>query len=127
MLVDDTFAHSDIAFSSPADSARTRPNLKVQDGCGNRCSFCVIPQTRGGSRSVPLARVLAEVTRFVEAGGQEMVLSGINLGRWGRDLLPQQRFEDLVSAILVQTDLPRLRISSVEPMDWTDGLLALFT
>ena len=125
-LVDDTFAHSNIAFFGLYEQGRTRPNLKVQDGCGNRCSFCVIPQTRGGSRSVPLARVLEDVRRFVDTGGQEMVLSGINLGRWGRDLQPQQRFEDLVAAILAQTQLPRLRISSVEPMDWTDGLLGLF-
>ena len=129
-LVDDTFAHSEIAFAAPFESesqGRTRPNLKIQDGCGNRCSFCVIPQTRGGSRSVPLTRVLGDVRRFVDMGGQEMVLSGINLGRWGRDLQPQQRFEDLVEAILAQTALPRLRISSVEPMDWSDGLLALFS
>ena len=129
ILVDDTFAHSDIAVTAPLEpspSTRTRPNLKIQDGCGNRCSFCVIPQTRGGSRSIPMTRVLEDVCRFVDGGGQEMVLSGINLGRWGRDLQPQQRFEDLVEAILLQTKLPRLRISSVEPMDWTDRLIELF-
>ena len=59
-------------------------------------------------------------------GGTELVLSGINLGRWGRDLKPQRTLEELVSAILLQTALPRLRLSSIEPMDWTPELLALF-
>ncbi len=60
------------------------------------------------------------------AGGTELVLSGINLGRWGRDLKPERTLEELVSAILSHTALPRLRLSSIEPMDWTPQLLALF-
>ena len=131
VLVDDRFAHANLAAEDLAASGDTRPNLKVQDGCGNRCSFCIIPTTRGGSRSVPLDTVLERVWRFVEAGGKELVLSGINLGRWGRDLAssnPKQpaRFENLVAAILGRTKLPRLRISSVEPMDWSADLLALY-
>ncbi len=131
VLADDAFGHAEIAAFNWSDKAmgqHTRPSLKVQDGCGNRCSFCVIPQTRGGSRSIPLERVLNQVRSFVEAEGQEMVLSGINLGRWGRDLagIQARRFEELVAAVLETTSLPRLRISSVEPMDWTGGLLALF-
>ena len=69
-----------------AANERTRPNLKVQDGCDNRCSFCVIPYVRGQSRSLPMERVIAEVRTLVEAGYREVVISGINLGRWGRDL-----------------------------------------
>ncbi len=125
-LVDDAFAHSEIAFAGHHAHGQTRPNLKVQDGCGNRCSFCVIPQTRGGSRSVPPTRVIEQARRFVDEGGQELVLSGINLGRWGRDLELKLRIEDLVETLLRETDLPRLRISSVEPMDWSDRLLDLF-
>jgi threonylcarbamoyladenosine tRNA methylthiotransferase MtaB len=98
----------------------------VQDGCGNRCSFCIIPTTRGHSRSLSLDACLESVRAFADAGGTEMVLSGINLGRWGRDLQPQRTLEELVSEILTQTALPRLRLSSVEPMDWTPQLLALF-
>ena len=139
-LADETFAHSELALAGPdAVTGQTRPNLKVQDGCGNRCSFCVIPQTRGGSRSVPASRILDSVRAFAVNGGQEMVLSGINLGRWGRDLAAARisqkpgRFEEpecleeLVEAILLQTDLPRLRISSVEPMDWSEHLIELFS
>ena len=98
----------------------------MQDGCGNRCSFCIIPATRGHSRSLSLETCLRNVQDFVAAGGTELVLSGINLGRWGRDLTPQRTLEELVGAILLQTALPRLRLSSIEPMDWTPGLLALF-
>ena len=126
VLADDLFAHANLAGNDLNASADTRPNLKVQDGCGNRCSFCIIPTTRGSSRSVPLDTVLDRVHRFVAGGGNELVLSGINLGRWGRDFDPPQRLEDLVAAILMQTSLPRLRISSVEPMDWSRELVALY-
>ncbi len=128
VFVDETFAHANLATLPFAENAnQTRPNLKVQDGCANRCSFCIIPETRGPSRSVSLATCLASVERFVKSGGQELVLSGINLGRWGRDLRPAWRFVDLVAAILEKTALSRLRLSSIEPMDWTAELLALFT
>jgi threonylcarbamoyladenosine tRNA methylthiotransferase MtaB len=103
---------------------RTRPNLKVQDGCSNRCSFCIIPSVRGRSRSAPLASVLQQV-RDLAARYCEVVLSGINLGRWGRDLPGGLRFVDLLRAILDQTPVRRLRISSVEPMDWSQDLLQL--
>jgi threonylcarbamoyladenosine tRNA methylthiotransferase MtaB len=127
ILHDDAFAHTELATLPFApDAHQTRPNLKVQDGCGNRCSFCIIPTTRGHSRSVPLATCLDNVRRFVDNDGKELVLSGINLGRWGRDLQPAQRFEDLVAAILTETSLPRLRLSSIEPMDWSPDLLALY-
>jgi threonylcarbamoyladenosine tRNA methylthiotransferase MtaB len=128
IFVDENFAHADLATLPFAEDAeQTRPNLKVQDGCANRCSFCIIPETRGASRSVSLEACLVSVRRFVERGGQELVLSGINLGRWGRDLTPAMRFVDLVGAILERTVLPRLRLSSIEPMDWTPELLGLFT
>jgi threonylcarbamoyladenosine tRNA methylthiotransferase MtaB len=132
LYVDDTFAHSELSMPASGPEAgwwagsQTRPNLKVQDGCGNRCSFCIIPATRGHSRSTSLEACLRDVQSFVAGGGTELVLSGINLGRWGRDLIPQRTLEELVSAILLRTALPRLRLSSIEPMDWTPGLLALF-
>ncbi len=124
---DPQFAHADLAALPFApDAGQTRPNLKIQDGCGNRCSFCIIPVTRGPSRSVPLTECLRAVEDFISTSGQELVLSGINLGRWGRDLSPAARFEDVVGAILERTSLSRLRISSVEPMDWSSDLIALF-
>ena len=127
IYVDEAFAHTELAaLPFAAEAHQTRPNLKVQDGCGNRCSFCVIPATRGPSRSVALETCLEDARRFTDSGGQELVLSGINLGRWGRDLEPARSFVDLVGAILRETGLPRLRLSSIEPMDWSSELLALF-
>jgi threonylcarbamoyladenosine tRNA methylthiotransferase MtaB len=105
--------------------SQTRPNLKIQEGCGNRCTFCVIPTTRGGSRSLSAEKVLAQVRGFVAAGGNELVLSGINLGRWGRDLPKNRSLAGLLREVLSETDLPRLRLSSIEPMDWTQELIEL--
>lgn len=128
-LVGDIFAHSELiaapVFAGETIAEKTRPNLKVQDGCDNRCSFCIIPSVRGQSRSMKLERVIQETNALVAAGYREIVLSGINLGRWGRDFLPQQRFEQLVRALLERTGIEKIRISSVEPMDWSDELIAL--
>ena len=142
IYVSDIFAHTELQAAPVFDAAneRTRPNLKVQDGCDNRCSFCVIPSVRGQSRSLRLEEILRQVNALVEAGYREVVISGINLGRWGRDLPAQsqtlaamgqrpttkdQRLENLVRDVLTQTSLEKLRISSVEPMDWSDELIEL--
>jgi threonylcarbamoyladenosine tRNA methylthiotransferase MtaB len=138
VFVSDIFAHTELLAAPVFDASneRTRPNLKVQDGCDNRCSFCVIPYVRGQSRSLKLDQILQEVNTLVAAGYRELVISGINLGRWGRDLEPglrsqasgvrsQLRFEDLLRIILSHTSLEKLRISSVEPMDWSDELIDL--
>jgi threonylcarbamoyladenosine tRNA methylthiotransferase MtaB len=131
--VGDIFAHTELIAApvfaadepGPTLGTKTRPNLKVQDGCDNRCSFCIIPSVRGQSRSMKLGRVIEEANALGGAGYKEIVLSGINLGRWGRDLEPAQRFEQLLRALLEHTDLQKIRISSVEPMDWSDELIAL--
>jgi len=136
IYVSDIFAHTELLAAPVFDASneRTRPNLKVQDGCDNRCSFCVIPYVRGQSRSLPMGRVIDEVNGLVDSGYREIVISGINLGRWGRDLegRPQPldlnrtpNFEDLIRAILDESSLEKLRISSVEPMDWSDELISL--
>jgi threonylcarbamoyladenosine tRNA methylthiotransferase MtaB len=127
---DDRFAHSFIEETPLVGGDQTRPNLKIQEGCSNRCTFCVIPQTRGPSRSLPRATILRRVQDFVGASGNELVLSGINLGRWGRDLPADDAAQrltlaDLVREILEITPLPRLRLSSIEPMDWDAELITL--
>ena len=104
---------------------RTRPTLKVQDGCNARCSFCVIPSVRGRSRSLDPERVVAEVRRLEEAGYQEVVLSGINLGTYGRDLDRRITFLGMLERLLRQTSIPRLRISSIELMDVSASLIRL--
>ena len=154
IFVSDIFAHTELLAAPVFDAAneRTRPNLKVQDGCDNRCSFCVIPSVRGQSRSLSIDRIVTEVNGLVASGYREVVISGINLGRWGRDLngfklapsdfriratdaerafrKPQAESQTptlniLIRAILSGTALEKLRISSVEPMDWTDELISL--
>jgi threonylcarbamoyladenosine tRNA methylthiotransferase MtaB len=104
----------------------TRPTLKIQDGCNSRCSYCVIPFVRGKSRSLPPETVIREIQRLSAAGYREIVLSGINLGTYGRDLSPRVEFEALLRRILEETSVERLRISSIEPLDVTQDLVELF-
>ena len=117
-------------LSAPVEDAygdRTRPNLKIQDGCNNRCSFCIIPFVRGRSRSAPLEQVVSEVRGLAERY-REIVLSGVNLGRWGREHGFSEepiRLVHLVRRLLDETRVERLRLSSVEPMDFSDELLEL--
>jgi threonylcarbamoyladenosine tRNA methylthiotransferase MtaB len=146
IFVSDIFAHTQLLAAPVFDAAneRTRPNLKIQDGCDNRCSFCVIPYVRGQSRSLEKERIVGEVKTLVNAGYREVVISGINLGRWGRDLpgradvhagtahggRPSERSSPLalvsiIRVILAETALEKLRISSVEPMDWSNDLISL--
>ena len=124
--IGDIFEQRDF-LSAPVEDAlgdRTRPNLKIQDGCNNRCSFCIIPYVRGRSRSAHPDSVIAQVNHL-GAKYREVVLSGINLGRWGRDLDGASRLVDLVKRLLDETPVERLRLSSVEPMDWANSLLDL--
>ena len=131
--IGDIFEQNDFLAAPVEDAAgdRTRPNLKIQDGCNNRCSFCIIPFVRGRSRSMPADRVVAEI-RNLAGRYREVVLSGINLGRWGRepgsiiaDSHPPRRLAGLLRRILNETAIERIRISSVEPMDFSDDLLEL--
>src|SRR5580704_802061 len=144
ILTGDIFAHPEF-LSTPiqgGESHHTRPILKIQDGCNNRCSFCVIPYVRGKSRSLPPDAVIREIqaltspNAFASPVGQpiqppqnvarEIVLSGINLGTYGRDLVARAEFIDLLRRILDETSLERLRISSIEPQDVTQDLIELF-
>ena len=124
--VGDISAQTQFLSAPVEDSAhdRTRPNLKIQDGCNNHCSFCIIPAVRGRSRSAPADDVVAQI-RTLAARYHEVVLSGINLGRWGRDLPGRPRLASLLGRLLAETGIERLRLSSIEPLDWTDELLDL--
>jgi threonylcarbamoyladenosine tRNA methylthiotransferase MtaB len=124
--VGDIFAATEF-FATPVEGAagdRSRPNLKIQDGCNNRCSFCIIPFVRGRSRSAPLEQIVQQV-RDLSRTYPEVVLTGINLGRWGREPGSAMRLAGLLRVLLNETDVRRLRLSSVEPMDWSDDLLRL--
>jgi threonylcarbamoyladenosine tRNA methylthiotransferase MtaB len=133
-----------VLLSAPVlggEGNHTRPTLKIQDGCDSRCSYCVIPFVRGRSRSLPPDTVIEEIQKLavgqtflsvhsqpslVPFPAREIVLSGINLGAYGRDLSPRVEFEDLLRRILDETAVERLRISSIEPLDVTQDLVELF-
>jgi len=126
IMVGDIFAQHEFLSAPVEDAAgdRTRPNLKIQDGCNNRCSFCIIPFVRGRSRSAPEGQVVEQV-RNLSRRYREVVLSGINLGRWGREPGSVMRLAGLLRRLLDETEIERLRLSSVEPMDFSDDLLGL--
>jgi threonylcarbamoyladenosine tRNA methylthiotransferase MtaB len=127
ILTGDIFAQSTVQIAPAVQIAgdRTRPILKIQDGCNNRCSYCVIPFVRGKSRSLPPGEVIREARALCEAGAKEIVLSGINLGSYGRDLAPRADLAAVVRRILDETALDRLRFSSIEPQDVTETFVAL--
>jgi threonylcarbamoyladenosine tRNA methylthiotransferase MtaB len=178
ILTGDIFTHPEF-LSAPiqgGESHHTRPILKIQDGCNNRCSFCIIPYVRGKSRSLPPDTVICEIQKLTSEypldpanpkvgqpilavhqhsrglpvaqalmtvlpdlsrqassapqpysfSAREIVLSGINLGTYGRDLNPRVEFIDLIRRILDETPVERLRISSIEPQDVTQDLIDLF-
>jgi threonylcarbamoyladenosine tRNA methylthiotransferase MtaB len=107
--------------------ARARAFLEVQQGCDHRCTFCIIPLGRGPSRSVPVAEAIAQAERLAEAGYRELVLTGVDLSHYGRDLSGRPTLADLVHALLgALPQLPRLRLSSLDPAEIDEALLDLF-
>ncbi len=101
----------------------TRAFLKIQDGCDNRCSFCVVPFVRGRSRSKDISSVIEEARSFVETGFKEIVLTGVNLGSFGRDLTGVSDIVGVISELEGIKGLARIRLSSVEASDITDTLI----
>jgi threonylcarbamoyladenosine tRNA methylthiotransferase MtaB len=113
-------------FSPAFADDRTRPTLKIQDGCNARCSFCIVPQVRGRSRSLIADAVVAHVRGLAARGYLEVVLSGINLGGYGRDLQPRTTLLAMTERILAETSIARLRISSLEVTDLSPEMIRLF-
>jgi threonylcarbamoyladenosine tRNA methylthiotransferase MtaB len=110
----------------PGLHARTRAFIKAQDGCDNACTFCITTAARGASCSRPIAAILADVQAALAGGAQEIVLTGVHLGSWGHDLVPRQHLGDMVAALLARTDVPRLRLSSLEPWDLEADFFSLW-
>ncbi len=111
---------------APGRWGHTRAFLAVQDGCDNRCTFCLTQVLRGPARSLPLKTAVSAALDLVAYGAQEVVLTGVSLGAYGRDLGISGGLTTLVGAILQETDVPRLRLSSIEPWDVDEGLLRLW-
>lgn len=127
-LPDDFFQHQlpNYAAKLPGSHAYVRAFIKVQDGCDNFCTFCVTRLARGKSRSISLQEILAEIQGLHEAGTPEVVLSGVNLGAWGRDFEYKSDLASLIKAILSDTDIQRIRLSSLEPWDIGEEFFALW-
>jgi threonylcarbamoyladenosine tRNA methylthiotransferase MtaB len=116
---------SDPLKPSPAavSRSRTRPFLKIQDGCDAFCTYCIVPYARGPSRSLPVADVLAGINALSVAGYHEIVLTGIHLGRYGCDLIPATDLSELLDRIDRSKMVQRVRLSSIEPLELTDDLI----
>lgn len=112
----------------PLPGGRTRAFVKIGDGCDNACAYCIVTIARGPSRSRPLAAIVREVEARLAEGYREVVLTGVNIGAYGRDLAPDARcsLAELVRELLRRTEVPRLRLSSIEPWDLSDELMALW-
>ncbi|WP_167645056.1 tRNA (N(6)-L-threonylcarbamoyladenosine(37)-C(2))-methylthiotransferase MtaB [Mameliella alba] len=118
MSVTETAGHLIDGFGS-----RSRAYVQVQNGCDHRCTFCIIPYGRGNSRSVPAGVVVDQIRRLEDQGYNEVVLTGVDLTSWGADLPGEPRLGDLVMRILRLTDVPRLRISSIDSIEADDNLM----
>ena len=116
----------------PGLHRRTRAFIKVQDGCDNHCTFCITTVARGEGRSRPLADVILDIQSALDGGAKEIVLTGVHLGSWGYDFSNPftadsgNHLTDLVKAILNETDVPRLRLSSLEPWDLSTDFFSLW-
>ncbi len=103
---------------------RTRAFIKAQDGCDNQCTFCITTLARGGSLSRPLDDVLADIQLAIQGGAHEIVLTGVHLGAWGLDF--NSRLSTLIKRILAEVNIPRLRLSSLEPWDLDEEFFILW-
>lgn len=108
----------------PGLHRRTRAFIKVQDGCDNHCTFCITTVARGEGRSRPIADVIQDIQSALDGCTKEIVLTGVHLGSWGYDF--DMHLKDLTKIILRETDVPRLRLSSLEPWDLDDGFFSLW-
>lgn len=108
----------------PGLHRRTRAFIKVQDGCDNKCTFCITTVARGEGRSRPLADVIADINSALAGDSKEIVLTGVHLGSWGQEM--DSHLRDLVKAILRETDVRRLRLSSLEPWDLDADFFSLW-
>ena len=116
-----------LALRSRSAGGRTRANLKIQEGCDKACSYCIIPKARGLSRSVTLKEALRDIDALVDASFKEIVLTGIPLGAYGGDLTPQSSVLALFREIEANRYPCRFRISSLDPDEVTDDLIAFLS
>jgi len=114
-------------FHGPREGGKTRPFLKIQDGCDARCSYCIVPSVRGPGRSARPEEVLAGIQSLVDMGFQEIVLTGVHLGAYGHRFEKRTTLLELLRAALKIPNLGRLRLSGIEPMRFSRGIIRLAT
>lgn len=113
------------ALPEIAHGRRTRPFLKIQDGCNAFCTYCIVPHARGRSRSLPVDQVLNQIERLGQLGYHEVVLTGIHIGCYGHDLIPATGLYDLLCRIQEAGAIDRVRVSSIEPAELSDDIVSL--
>ncbi len=119
--VKDLMSEQEFCKVTLEDTTKTRISLKIQDGCDNRCSYCVIPYGRGKSRSADTDFIINEINKYVEHGYKEVVLTGIHIGLWGKEF--NKEILDLLKEIEKRTSIPRYRLGSLNPHEITPELL----
>lgn len=124
--IQDTSLHPSSDLSLPSSSprhTRTRPFLKIQDGCNAYCTYCIVPHARGRSRSLPVASVLESIRKLQADGFHEIVLTGIHLGHYGLDLVPKTTLSELLAVIETGNFMERIRLSSIEPAEISNAVI----
>ncbi len=118
------FKKDDLEFGGGEELSHTRSFLKIQDGCNSFCSFCIIPYARGKSRSIPINQLVSKIKELESSGSKEVVLTGVHIGDYEDGVFG---LEDLVASVLAKTTIPRIRLSSLEPIELTQKLIVLFS
>ncbi|MCM2352299.1 MAG: tRNA (N(6)-L-threonylcarbamoyladenosine(37)-C(2))-methylthiotransferase MtaB [Pseudobdellovibrio sp.] len=117
------FKKEELEADGGEEASHTRTFLKIQDGCNSFCSFCIIPYARGKSRSISIAHIVEKVNQVVAEGKKEVVLTGVHIGDYEDN---GKNMDDLVEAVLARTTISRVRLSSLEPIEISDRLLAMY-
>ncbi|MES2803095.1 MAG: tRNA (N(6)-L-threonylcarbamoyladenosine(37)-C(2))-methylthiotransferase MtaB [Bdellovibrionota bacterium] len=117
------FKKDDLEADGGEEAAHTRTFLKIQDGCNSFCSFCIIPYARGKSRSISIAHIVDKINQVAKDGKKEVVLTGVHIGDYEDG---EKNLDDLVGAVLAHTAISRVRLSSLEPIEISDRLLAMY-
>ncbi len=119
-------AMDDVLKLNPENTTyRTRVFIKIQEGCDSFCTYCIIPYGRGPARSLSIETIIENIHELVKSGIQEVILTGTNIGDFGMDWAKESKIDDLIEAILTQTKLKRLRVSSLDPTEISDRLIHL--
>lgn len=122
------FRKDDLEMGGGVEKSHTRSFLKIQDGCNSFCTYCIIPYARGKSRSIPVAELIRRVQELYSQGIREVVLTGVHIGDYEDQIGMQKKsLEDLVQSLLEKTEMPRFRLSSLEPVELSDRLLDLYS